>query len=332
MNNTKIELDKKIFSERPSLAALRDGFGEGIVLAAEKNKNIVALCADLTDSTRLSAFKEKFPARFFELGVAEQNLAAVAAGFGLSGLVPFISSYAVFSPGRALEQIRTTICYNDVNVKIAGHHAGLSVGPDGATHQALEDIAITRSLPNMRVIVPCDAIEARKATFAASVIHGPVYIRLARALTPVITLEKTRFIPGSAYFLYESKIKKNPDVAIIGAGPVLYEALIAARALDKEKISVSVLNLHTIKPIDKAAILALAKSAKAIITIEEHQIMGGVGSAVAEFLAENYPVPIEFVGIRDSFGESGKPEELIKKYGLDSCAIIKSARKLLKRK
>lgn len=331
MLNEKAKLNKNIFNN-PERRALRDGFGEGIVLAGEENKNVVVLSADLVESTRLSDFKNLFPERFFELGVAEQNLAAVAAGFGISGKIPFIASYAVFSPGRNWEQIRTTVCLNDSNVKIAGHHAGLSVGPDGASHQALEDLALARVLPNLRVIIPCDALEARRATLAASKIHGPVYLRFARAATPVITSSETPFNPGSSYLLWESGLRAKSEVALIGAGPILYEALLAAHELEVEKIPVSVLNLHTLKPLDESAILELAKKSKAVVTIEEHQISGGLGSAISELLSKRYPVPMEFVGVNDSFGESGRPDELIKKYGLDSRSIIKAVKKVLKRK
>ncbi|MFA5173347.1 MAG: transketolase C-terminal domain-containing protein [Candidatus Paceibacterota bacterium] len=331
MLNDKLKLNKNIFNN-PERRALRDGFGEGLVLAGEENKNVVVLSADLVESTRLSDFKNLFPERFFELGVAEQNLAAVAAGFGISGKIPFISSYAVFSPGRNWEQIRTTICLNDSNVKIAGHHAGLSVGPDGASHQALEDLALARVLPNLRVFIPCDALEAKRATLAASKIHGPVYLRFSRAATPVITSNGTPFNPGSSYLLWESGLRAKPEVALIGAGPILYEALLAARELEAEKIPVSVLNLHTLKPFDESAILELAKKSKAVVTVEEHQISGGLGSAVSELLSKKYPVPMEFVGVNDSFGESGRPDELIKKYGLDSRSIIKAVKKVIKRK
>jgi len=331
MLKKEIKLNEKVFSTHPELSALRDGFGEGIVLAGEENKEVVVLCADLTDSTRSDKFQEKFPERFFEIGVAEQNLASVASGFAVSGKIPFISSYAVFSPGRNLEQIRTTICYNDSNVKIAGHHAGLSVGPDGATHQALEDIALMRTLPNMKVIVPVDAIEAKKAILASSKIYGPVYIRLARSLTPIITSEETEFNPGIAYPLFEPKNKKI-DVLIVGAGPILYQALLAAKKLEAEKINSVVLNLHTIKPLDTHTLLDFAKKAKAIITVEEHQLNGGIGSAVSEFLSQKFPVPIEFIAVKDSFGESGTPSQLFKKFELDEDSIIKAVKKVIKRK
>ncbi|MDD4761595.1 MAG: transketolase C-terminal domain-containing protein [Candidatus Pacebacteria bacterium] len=331
MLNDKLKLNKNIFNN-PERRALRDGFGEGLVLAGEENKNVVALSADLEESTRISDFKNLFNERFFEVGVAEQNLAAVASGFGISGKIPFISSYAVFSPGRNWEQIRTTICLNDSNVKIAGHHAGLSVGPDGGSHQALEDLALMRVLPGLRIFIPCDALEAKRMTIAASKIYGPIYLRFARASTPVITSEETPFNPGSSYLLWESNLRAKTEVAIIGAGPILYEALLAARELESEKIPVSVLNLHTLKPFDESAVLELAKKTKAIVSVEEHQISGGLGSAISELLSKKYPIPMEFVGVNDSFGESGQPDELIKKYGLDSRSIIKAVKKVIKRK
>ena len=299
----------------------RNGYGEGLVIAGEKNKNVVVLCADLTDSTRSKAFKEKFPNRFVEMGVAEQNMATVASGMAAMGKIPFISSYAVFSPGRNWEQIRTTICYNNVPVKIAGAHSGISVGPDGATHQALEDIAITRALPNMTVIVPGDSIETKKATIAAAKTKGPVYLRFAREKTPIFTTEDTPFEIGKAEILREGK-----DLTIIACGPVLYEALLAANILEKQGISAQVINNHTIKPIDKKTIVSAARMTGAIVTVEEHQVTGGLGSAVAEAIADTWPVPIARIGVQDRFGESGKPEELLEKYGLTAKNIVKAAR------
>jgi transketolase len=321
-------LSKNIFKEKIEERPTRDGYGEGIVKAGEEDKNVVVLCADLTESTRAEAFAKKFPERFFEVGVAEQNMATIAAGLGVSGKVPFISSYATFSPGRNYEQIRTTIAYNDSNVKIAGHHSGISVGPDGATHQATEDIAIMRAMPNMRVIVPCDAIEARKATYAASKIWGPVYLRFAREKTPVFTTEETPFSPGRAEMLWEDK---KPEVLIIGAGPILYNALLAAKELQEEKkVRVAVLNAHTIKPLD-TQIAKLARKIGAVVTVEEHQVSGGLGGAVAELLASVYPVPMEFVGLKDTFGESGPPKELIEKYGMGVKDIKSAVKRVLER-
>ncbi len=337
MINKNLKLSEKIFKADIEQKPTRDGYGQGLIIAGEENKNVVVLCADLKESTRSLAFAEKFPERFFEMGVAEQNMAAVAAGLGISGKIPFISSYAVFSPGRNWEQIRTTIAYNDSNVKIAGAHAGVSVGPDGATHQAIEDIATMRVMPNMKVIVPCDAIEAKKATIAATKIWGPVYLRFSREKTSVMTTEETPFIPGKAEIFYDPSAGsgrggKKPQVAIIGCGPVLYNALLAAQELENEGIGVIVLNNHTIKPIDEKKIIEVAKKCGAVVTVEEHNIIGGLGGAVAEVLAKNYPAPMEFVGMKDCFGESGKPEELIEKYGMGVKDIINAVKKVIKRK
>ena len=335
MINQEAQLNPKLFDTDVEQVPTRNGYGEGLVIAGEKDPNVVVLCADLTESTRSEAFAKKFPERFIQIGVAEQNLATIAAGLGVSGKVPFISSYATFSPGRNWEQIRTTMAYNDSNVKIAGAHTGISVGPDGATHQAIEDIATTRVMANMKVFVPCDAIEARKATLAAAKIWGPVYIRFTREKTPVITTEDTPYIPGKAEIFWEPKAgtrSKKAEVAIIGCGPLLYNALVAAHELDKEKIGVVVLNNHSVKPIDERKIIEVARKCGAVVTIEEHQVMGGMGSAVAEVLAKHYPVPMEFLGMQDTFGESGKPEELIKKYGMDVRDIIRAVKKVIKRK
>lgn len=332
MLNKKEKLNSKFFNKSVEMRPTRDGYGEGLVQAGEENENVVALSADLTDSTRSREFAEKFPERFFEMGVAEQNMASVAAGLGVGGKIPFIASYAVFSPGRNYEQIRTTICYNDANVKIAGAHAGISVGPDGATHQATEDIAIMRVIPNMKVFVPCDAIETKKATLAAVKIWGPVYIRFAREKTPVITTEKTPFTPGKMSVLWESDLKGKKDkVAIIGCGPVLANALHAAKELEGKKIGSAVLNCHTIKPIDKQKITQVAKKYGKIVTVEEHQIAGGLGSAVSEVLSQEFPTPIGYVGLQDTFGESGQPEELIEKYGMSARDIVEAVQKLIKR-
>ncbi|MEK7593227.1 MAG: transketolase C-terminal domain-containing protein, partial [Patescibacteria group bacterium] len=329
---------EKIFTDEIEQAPTRNGYGEGLVEAGEKNKNIVVLCADLKESTRSQPFAEKFPERYIEMGVAEQNMAGVAAGLGVSGKIPFISSYAVFSPGRNWEQIRTAIAYNDSNVKICGAHAGVSVGPDGATHQAIEDIATMRVIPNMKVIVPCDAVEAKKATIAASKIWGPVYLRFAREKTPVMTTEDTPFVPGKAYELWNPPSAqlggggKKPQVVIIGCGPLLYNALLAAKELEEDGVSAIVLNNHTIKPIDEKKIIEVAKKCGAVVTIEEHNVIGGLGGAVAEILAENYPAPMEFVGMKDCFGESGQPEELIEKYKMGVEDIKKAVKKVIKRK
>lgn len=320
-------LNPKLFDSDIEQVPSRNGFGEGLVLAGEENEQVVALCADLTESTRTQDFAEKFPHRFVEIGVAEQNLATVAAGMALGGKIPFISSYATFSPGRNWEQIRTTICYNNVPVKIIGSHAGVSVGPDGATHQALEDIAIMRSLPNMVVISPADSIEATKATLAMARLPKPCYMRLSREKIPVITTEQTPFEIGKAEIFYEGN-----DVAVIGTGQMVYRALLAAKDMELHKISVRVINCHTIKPLDKQAILKAAEDCRAIVTVEEHQTTGGLGSAVAEILSQNFPVPLKIVGIEDRFGESGEPNELLEKFGLTKEAIIKAITQVLRMK
>ena len=305
----------------------RSGFGQGLVSAAKKNKDIIALCCDLTESVKLSEFKAKYPERFVEMGVAEQNMAGVGAGLALSGKIPFIASYAVFSPGRNWDQIRVSTCYNNANVKIVGAHAGVSVGPDGATHQALEDIALMRVLPHMTVLVPADAIEAAKATEVAARHKGPVYLRLNRSATPVFTTASSAFKIGQANVLVE-----GDDVTIIACGPLVYQALLAARQLKKNHICAAVINCHTIKPIDQQTIIKYAKKTRAVVTVEEHQQAGGLGSAVAEVLARLAPTPMEFVGVTDSFGQSGQPEELLKFYQLDAPAIIQAVKKVIKQK
>ncbi|KKR83310.1 MAG: Transketolase central region [Parcubacteria group bacterium GW2011_GWD2_40_9] len=318
MINQNQKLNPKLLKDDIEQAPTRFGYGDGLVIAGKENPNVVALCADLTDSTRTSEFKKEFQDRFVEVGIGEQNMAS---------LVPFISSYAMFSPGRNWEQIRTTICYNNQNVKIAGAHSGVSVGPDGATHQAIEDMAITRVIPNMVVIAPCDAIEAKKATIAAARYKGPVYIRFTREKTPVMTTEETSFEIGKAEVFREGK-----DVTIIACGPLLYEALKAAEELAKEGIEAEVINNHTIKPMDKETILQSVKKTDCVVTIEEHQAAGGMGSAISEILSQNYPVPMEIIGVKDRFGESGEPNELLEKFGLTAKNIIESAKKAIKRK
>lgn len=297
---------------RPEQKPTRDGFGAALMELGEKNKEVVVVCADLSESTRVLEFKEKYPERFVEIGVAEQNLATVASGLAAVGKIPFITSYATFSPGRNNEQIRTTISLNRVPVKIGGMHAGISVGPDGATHQALEDIALMRVQPNMTVISPCDAEEARKATLAAAAHEGPVYLRFSREKTPLITTSEAPFVLGQVQIMW---LPEKPRVAVFATGPLLSNALRAVNELEKE-ISASVMNVHTIKPLDKKAIVEAAKTAGAVVVVEEHQVAGGLGSAIAEVLAEEWPVPIQFVGVRDQFGQSGEPKELIEHYGL----------------
>lgn len=326
MLNPSLKLNTKIFNDDVERISTRQGFGEGLLKAGQESESVVALSADLTESTKANIFAEKFPERFIELGVAEQNLASVASGMASMGKIPFIASYAIFSPGRNWEQIRTTICYNNQPVKIIGSHAGLSVGPDGGSHQCLEDIALTRVIPNMVVISPCDAIEAKKATLACSKTKEPTYIRLARNNTPVITTEDTSFEIGKAEIVFTPEVGLA-HVGIIATGPILYKAIMAGRELEKLGIKVKIMNLSTIKPLDQSAILALAKETRAIVTVEDHQIAGGMGSAVAEFLVENYLVPIDFVGVKDKFGQSGTPEELEKHYHIDTIDIIRKVQK-----
>ncbi len=308
-------------------AATRDGLGEGLLIAG-KEKKVVVLCADLAESTRTVAFKKKFPDRFIEVGVAEQNLVTIASGMASMGKIPFAASFAAFSPGRNWEQIRTTICYNNVAVKIAGCHAGLSVGPDGATHQALEDVALMRILPNMTVIVPCDAIEAAKATIAAAQHPSPVYLRFGREKTPTITTQETPFSIGKANIIIESN---NPSCALIANGILVSEALLAAETLKKEYgIETLVINCHTVKPLDEKTILDAARRCGKIVTAEEHQKAGGLGSAIAEFLAQSdVPTPMRLVAVDDSFGESGTAEELLKKYHLTAKDIVAKVQELV---
>ncbi len=326
MLNPDINLAENVF-EKPDEKPTRDGFGRALLELGDTNKQVVALCADLAESTRMLAFKEKYPNRYIELGVAEQNLATVAAGLANYGKIPFIASYATFSPGRNNEQIRTTISLNNFPVKIVGSHAGVSVGPDGATHQALEDIALMRVQPNMCVISPCDEHEAYKATLAAAAHKGPVYLRLAREKTPIMTSAETPFELGKAQLMWRPTDKrKKPRVAIFATGPLLHNALTAAKELETE-LPVTVINIHTIKPLDRAAVVEAAKAAGAVVTVEEHQLAGGLGSAIAEVLAQESPVPIEFIGVHDKFGQSGEPKELIAHYGMDTAHIKEAAQK-----
>lgn len=330
MLNPNLKLNPKIFSDDVEQVPIRKGFGEGLAQAGETNKQIVALCADLTESTQMHVFKNKFPERFVEIGVAEQNLATVGSGMAAMGKYPFVSSYAMFSPGRNWEQIRTTIAYNDQPVVIVGSHAGISVGPDGGTHQAIEDIALMRVLPRMTVISPCDSIQAKKATLALGVDPKIAYLRLAREKTPVITTEDTPFEFGKGQILY------RPDgiaqACVIATGSLVANALRAAHDLEKKGVKVVVVNIHTIKPLDTDLILQVAKEAKAIVTVEEHQVAGGLGSAVAEFLSQTLPTPIEFIGVKDQFGQSGTPNELVEHYHMGRDAIIAAILKVIDRK
>jgi len=323
MINSNARLSEQVFMDEVPQVPTRDGFGTGSVEAGRADPRVVVLCADLKESTRAEWFEKEFPERFLELGVAEQNMATVAAGMAAAGKIPFIASYAAFSPGRNYEQIRTTIALNRMPVKICGMHAGVSVGPDGATHQMLEDIGMMRMLPGMTVIVPGDAEEARKAVVAATQTAGPVYLRFGRAATPVFTTPDTPFLIGKALMLWESA---TPKVALLSTGSMSYSALLSARALAEEGIESIVLHVPTVKPLDAEAVLAAAKLAGRVITIEEHQAMGGFGSAVAEFLSEHHSVPLKRLGIQDQFGQSGSPEELLKHYGLDADAITETAR------
>ena len=330
MLNQKLKLNNKIWNDDVEQLPIRQGFGEGLLQAGIDDEQVVALCADLTESTKMQAFAERFPKRFVQVGVAEQNLAAVASGMAAMGKLPFISSYAMFSPGRNWEQIRTTIAYNDRAVIIAGNHAGVSVGPDGGTHQALEDIAIMRAIPNMIVVAPCDSIQAKKATLALAKMKKPAYLRLAREKSPIITTVDTPFEIGKAQIVYEADGLVH--VGVIACGALVANAMRAARNLEKEGIRVKVMNIGTIKPLDTEAVLALAKETKALVTLEEHQLMGGMGSAVAEYLAGVFPTAIEFLGVKNIFGQSGTPLELIEKYEMGVTHVEAAVRKVLDRK
>ena len=306
---------------------MRDGYGQALLAMCEQGENIMVLDADVAKSTRSAWVKAKYPERFLDMGICEQDLVGTAAGLALSGMTPFASTYCVFLCGRAWDQIRTTVCYNELNVKLAGAHAGISVGPDGATHQSLEDVALMRVLPHMTVVVPCDAEETRKATLAIAKKQGPCFIRFGREAVPVITDEDTPFELGKARLCREGS-----DVTVFANGAMVYEAMQAAEALQAEGVSVRVYDLHTVKPLDEAAILAAVKETGCVVTAEEHQINGGMGSAVAEFLARNCPAPMEMVAVQDTFGESGQPQELMDKYGLNQKAIEEKIKAVLARK
>jgi len=320
-------LNPKLYQEDVEQEPIRSGFGRGLVAAGRRDERVVAVCADLTESTHMDGFAKEFPERFVEVGVAEQNLVTMAAGLALAGKIPFVSSYAAFSPGRNWEQIRTTICLNETNVKIAGSHAGVSVGPDGATHQMLEDIALMRVLPKMRVVVPCDSIEAEKATAALAASVGAAYIRLAREKTPVVTTRETPFHLDEARVLRE-----GTDLTIIACGPMVYQALMAAEQLFSEGIRAEVINCAVIKPLDARTILASVRKTRLVITVEEAQAAGGLGGVVAELLGENEPLPLLRVGMQDRFGESGNPGELLEHFQLTAPHIAAHARRLLERK
>ena len=321
------KLVDNLFAPDIKQAPIRQGFGEGMLVLGQENPEVIALCCDLVESTKLGDFMRAFPDRYVEVGVAEQNLAGLGAGMAHEGKIPFITSYATFSPGRNWDQIRVAICYSGNNVKIIGSHAGISVGPDGATHQAMEDIATLRVLPRMTVLVPCDSNEARRATIAAGRMKGPVYIRLAREKTPLFTTDDTPFEIGQAYVY-----RAGQDVTIAAAGPQVYYALQAANELASEGIECEVINVASVKPLDEATLVKSVQKTGCLVSAEEHQITGGVGSAIAEALSRNFPVPQEFVGMPDHFGESGEPNELIAKWGMDGKGIKSAVKKVLQRK
>ena len=322
-------LDPNLGTKEMKSLPSRNGYGEGLVEAGKRDERVVALAADLTESTRTLPFAEAFPKRFIQVGITEQNMASVASGMAAMGKIPFIASYAMFSPGRNWEQIRTTIAYNESNVKIIGAHAGVSVGPDGATHQAIEDIALMRVIPNMTVIAPADVHEARKATLWAAKHNGPVYIRVGRSNTPVVTTPESPFEIGKASRLYTKNESLSQSVGLVVTGTLLYNALQAAQSLERDGIGVSVLHVPTIKPLDEEALLTLAKEHDSLVTIEEHQRVGGLGGAVTECLSLVYPKRILRLGVDDQFGQSGEPEELLTHYGLDSEAIVRETKKFL---
>ena len=322
-------LDKNFDTSEMKSVPSRNGYGDGLVEAAKQNNNIVALSADLTESTRTLPFAELYPDRFVQVGITEQNMASVASGMAAMGKVPFIASYAMFSPGRNWEQIRTTIAYNNSNVKVIGAHAGVSVGPDGATHQAIEDIALMRVIPNMIVLAPADAHEARKATLAAAAHQGPVYIRIGRSNTPVVTTPESPFKIGVGEVMYESEGSFAQQLGIVVTGTLLYNALKAAQALEAQGVGVTVLHMPTIKPLDTTALLTLAEKVSALVTVEEHQQAGGLGGAVTEYLSEVLPKKVIRVGVPDTFGQSGEPDELIEHYGMGIEGIVDAGKRAL---
>ena len=324
-------IKETIFLEKAKRETTRVGFGEGLLLAGEKNRQVVALSADLCESTQVEKFKIRFPESYIEVGVAEQNLVGVAAGLAHLGKIPFAASYAVFSPGRTWEQIRTTICYNNQNVKIVGSHSGLTVGSDGATHQALEDIALMRVLPNMTVLSPCDYLEARRLTLLAAEWQGPTYIRLDRDKTPLITTLDTHCKIGQAETFWAPENNQKATVAILATGPIVYKALIAAKELLKGKIEVEVINFSTVKPLDETTLIRIGKNIGKVVTVENHQKAGGFGSAVSEFYSQYLPIPMEILGINDQFGQSGTAEELLEYYGLGAKDIIAAVKRILNR-
>lgn len=327
MINPRAYLNPHLLSDKVEKIPTRNGYGDALVSLGEQDERIVVLTADLAESTRALAFQKKFPSRFIECGVAEQNMVGVAAGLALSGKIPFASSYATFVPGRAWDQLRVSVCYTGANVKIAGAHSGISVGPDGATHQALEDIAMVRPLPHLTILVPCDYEETRKATFAAAKHKGPVYLRFTREKTAIITTAKTPFVIGQSTLMRSGK-----HVTIVACGPLVYEALIAAEALAQKGIEAEVINASSIKPFDEKTLLKSIKKTGCCVTVEEHQITGGLFGVVSETLARHYPAPIEPIGMPNTFGESGEPSELLEKYGMTSEQIVKATKRVIKRR
>lgn len=305
----------------------RDGYGQGLLTLCAKRKDVLVLDADVAASTRTNWVRDQYPDQFYNLGISEQDLVGTAAGLALGGLTPYVSTYGVFLSGRAFDQIRTTVCYNNLNVRFGGAHAGISVGPDGATHQALEDLALARVLPHMTVIAPCDSEETRKAVIAAADIQGPVYFRFGREAVPVITDETTPFTIGQARL-----VRQGTHCALFACGAMVYEGLVAAESLAQEGLSLRVVDLHTIKPIDRQAILAAAQDCGAIVTAEEHQVAGGLFGAVSEVVVASCPVPMEAVAVQDTFGESGSPQRLMDKYGLNAAAIAQAVRRVVARK
>ncbi|MEK6967074.1 MAG: transketolase family protein [Nanoarchaeota archaeon] len=305
----------------------RDGFGHALLELAEKNPRVVALTAGVSESVRTHWFAEKFPDRFFQMGIAEQNMIGAAVGLSLTGFIPYASSFGSFMPSRSFDQIRVSMCYNKVKVNLVSTHCGLNTGEDGASAQMMEDFSMMRALPNMTVIAPCDYLETKKAVIAAANYPESVYIRVGREKTPVITTESTPFKIGKAEIFREGK-----DVTIMACGLMVFEAIKAAKELEKQNISAEIINLHTIKPIDSEAIIKSAKKTGAVVTAEEHQIYGGMGSAIAEVLSQNYPVPMKMVAMNDVFGVSGRMDELFKAYNLDSSAIVRQALAIMKLK
>ena len=320
-------LNPNLFKTDVEMIPTRNGYGDALVELGASDPRVMVLTGDLSESTRANGFEKQFPERFVECGVAEQNMMGIAAGLALSGKIPFVSSYAVFVPGRNWDQLRVSVCYAGANVKVAGAHAGISVGPDGATHQALEDIAITRVLPNLTVVVPCDYLETKRATKALAEMVGPAYFRFAREKTAVITTEVTPFEIGKANVLRE-----GGDVTIAACGPLVYEALVAAHLLEKEGVECEVINCHTLKPFDEKTLAESVRKTKCCVTVEEHQIIGGLAGAVAESLGRTQPAPIENVGMPNSFGESGEPDQLLEKYGMKATHVVAAVKRVMKRK